>query len=104
MDTEIKSLYEEDKSGIQGTCHSFMVIDPECFVGIREFKHSMDDYIDSIKTSPKAEGVDEILMPGEIEDRCETEQIKNGVRLSPNTLEELNALANRIGLDPVKIG
>ncbi len=29
----IKSLYEEDKSGIQGTCHSFMALDPDCFLG-----------------------------------------------------------------------
>jgi LDH2 family malate/lactate/ureidoglycolate dehydrogenase len=98
----IKSLYEEDKTGIQGTCHSFMVIDPECFVGIKEFKRSMDEYIESIKTSPKAEGVDEILMPGEIEDRCEKEQMETGIRLSPNTLEDLNALAGRIGIDQVK--
>lgn len=97
----IKSLYEEDKSGIQGTCHSFVVIDPECFVGIREFKRSMDEYIDSIKNSPKAEGVDEILMPGEIEDRCETEQLNNGIRLNPNTLEDLNLLADGLGVDSV---
>ena len=98
----IKSLYEEDKSGIQGTCHSFIVIDPECFVGIEEFKRSMDEYIDSIKNSPNAEGVDEILMPGEIEDRCEKEQLNNGIRLSSNTLDDLSTLANGLSIDPPK--
>ena len=78
-----------------------MVIDPECFVGIREFKRSMDEYIDSIKNSPKTEGVDEILMPGEIEDRCETEQLNNGIRLNPNTLKALNLLADGLGIDSV---
>jgi hypothetical protein len=33
----IKSLYQKDESGIQGTCHSFMAIDPDCCVGWREF-------------------------------------------------------------------
>lgn len=33
----IKSLYQKDESGIQGTCHSFMTIDPDCCVGWREF-------------------------------------------------------------------
>jgi LDH2 family malate/lactate/ureidoglycolate dehydrogenase len=63
----IKSLYEEDKSGIQGTCHSFMAIDPDCFIGRLEFAQSMDQYIKDIKESSKAKGVKEILMPGEIE-------------------------------------
>lgn len=99
----IKSLYEEDKSGIQGTCHSFMVIDPECFVGRREFKRSMDEYIDSIKASPKAEGVDEILMPGEIEARCEAEQMQYGVRLNSKTVEDLNRLADQLGIGAVNV-
>jgi LDH2 family malate/lactate/ureidoglycolate dehydrogenase len=94
----IKSLYEEDKTGIQGTCHSFMAIDPDCFIGKEQFKKSMNSYIKSIKESGKAENKTEILMPGEPEYRTESERLKEGIPLSPTTVEELIVLAQSFGL------
>ena len=92
----IKSLYEEDKSGIQGTCHSFMVLDPECFIGREAFKQNMDRYIKGIKESGKAKNMEEILMPGEPELRSESERLQNGIPLPPNTVDELNSLAQSL--------
>lgn len=94
----IKSLYEEDKSGIQGTCHSFMALDPDCFIGREPFKQNMDLYIKSIKESGKAKNVEEILMPGEPEFRTESERGKEGIPLSPNTVAELFALGKSFEL------
>jgi LDH2 family malate/lactate/ureidoglycolate dehydrogenase len=95
---KIKSLYEEDKSGIQGTCHSFMALDPDCFLGREEFKHNMDTYIQSIKESAKAKGVDEILMPGEPEFQTETRLLKEGIPLATNTVTELTTLGEPLGI------
>jgi len=94
----IKSLYEEDKSGIQGTCHSFMVLDPECFIGREAFKEVMDKYIKSIKESGKAANVKEILMPGEPELRTESERLENGIPLAAATAQELEELGHALGL------
>jgi len=94
----IKSLYEKDESGIQGTCHSFMALDPDCFVGRSEFKKSMDRYIDAIKDSGAASGVKEILMPGEIEARTEERYRQEGVPITPATVQDLDKLAKRLGL------
>jgi len=94
----IKSLYEEDKSRIQGTCHSFMALDPDCFLGRQEFKKNMDLYIKSIKESAKAKGAQEILVPGEPEHRTELRFLKEGIPLSPNTEKELATLGNSLGL------
>ncbi|MBM4330617.1 MAG: Ldh family oxidoreductase [Deltaproteobacteria bacterium] len=94
----IKSLYEEDKSGIQGTCHSFMALDPDCFIGREAFKKNMDRYIDSIKESAKAKGTDEILVPGEPEYRTELKLLKEGIPLPPNTVKELTAMAESLGV------
>jgi len=94
----IKSLYEEDPSGIQGTCHSFMAVDPECFTGRENFKKEMDRYIKSIKESAKAQNVTEILMPGEPEYRTEAERLKEGIPLAPATAKELVALAESLGI------
>ncbi|UCG67084.1 MAG: Ldh family oxidoreductase [Deltaproteobacteria bacterium] len=94
----IKSLYEEDKSGIQGTCHSFMALDPDCFIGREEFKQNMDRYIKSIKESGKAKNVEEILIPGEPEFRTESKRLKEGIPLSLNTAEELTTLGKSFDL------
>ena len=92
----IKSLYEEDPSGIQGTCHSFMALDPDCFIGRDEFKKNMDAYIKSIKGSAKAKGTAEILVPGEPEHRTEVNLLKEGIPLPPNTVKELVSLAEAL--------
>lgn len=92
----IKSLYEEDPSGIQGTCHSFMALDPDCFVAREEFKKNMDAYIKSIKESAKAKGTAEILVPGEPEHRTEVRLLKEGIPLPPNTVKDLVALAETL--------
>jgi LDH2 family malate/lactate/ureidoglycolate dehydrogenase len=98
MTKYIKSLYEEDPSGIQGTCHSFMALDPDCFVGRDSFKRGMDDYIREIKESGKAAEIKEIFMPGEIESRTERERLDHGIPLSEATCQELETLADRLQL------
>jgi LDH2 family malate/lactate/ureidoglycolate dehydrogenase len=94
----IKSLYEEDKSGIQGTCHTFMALDPDCFIGREEFKKSVDAYIETIKGSAKASGAQEILVPGEPEYRTEQGFLREGIPLAPNTVKELTALGDSLGI------
>lgn len=49
----IKSLYEEDKTGIQGTCHSFMAINPDCFIGREKFKKDMVNTFRPLKRAEK---------------------------------------------------
>lgn len=95
---EIKSLYEEDETGIQGTCHSFMVIDPDCFIGRDTFKRDMDRYIKSIKESAKARNCNEIVIPGEPELRTETERLEHGIPLAPATEKELALLGESLGI------
>jgi LDH2 family malate/lactate/ureidoglycolate dehydrogenase len=94
----IKSLYEEDKTGIQGTCHSFMAIDPDCFVGREDFKKDMDRYIQTIKESRKAKDATEVLMPGEPEYRTETQYLKEGIPLASSTVNELTSLGQSLGI------
>jgi len=58
----------------------------------------MDRYIKSIKESGKARNVDEILMPGEPEFKTETQRLKDGIPLAPNTVKELTVLSQSLGL------
>ena len=100
----IKSLYEEDPSRIQGTCHSFMALDPDCFMGREEFKKNVDRYIKSIKESAKAKGAQEILVPGEPEYRTETQFLQDGIPLAPNTVKEITTLGKSLGLSLALMG
>jgi LDH2 family malate/lactate/ureidoglycolate dehydrogenase len=96
--SQIKSLYEEDETGIQGTCHAFFAIDPDCFIGRDEFKREVDRYITQIKQSAKAKNCEEIVIPGEPELRTETERLKNGIPIMPATIDELAALGESLGI------
>ena len=94
----IRSLYEDDPSGIQGTCHSFSALDPDCFIGREEFKKNMDRYIQSIKGSSRASGGEEILVPGEPEFRTEQKLLQEGIPLPPATVKELTELGTALGI------
>ena len=95
----IKSLYEVDESGIQGTCHSFMALDPDCFTGKEKFKELIDNYIDTIKASGPAEGIDEILLPGEPEAKTEKSFLAEGIPLAQTTVKDLIKLSEDLGID-----
>jgi LDH2 family malate/lactate/ureidoglycolate dehydrogenase len=75
-----------------------MALDPDCFVGREEFKKNVDAYIENIKESAKAAGTEEILVPGEPEYRMEQKFLKEGIPLAPNTVKELTALGDSLGI------
>jgi len=47
---------------------------------------------------PAADGFDEIVMPGELEERRCAERMKNGIPVPPGTVTALRAIATRLGL------
>ncbi len=100
---QIKSLYQDDETRLQGTCHSFAAIDPDCFIGRDKFKREMDEYIKSIKESAKAKNCTEILMPGEPELRTETKRLNEGIPLPSATLKELTDLGETLGIPPLSV-
>ncbi|MDK2986760.1 MAG: hypothetical protein PWQ96_2404 [Clostridia bacterium] len=74
----------------------------ENFMPIDSFKQRMDEMIRTIKDSPKAPGVDEIFLPGEIEYKCQRERLSQGIPLEQNLVKELNDLAEFLGVDKLK--
>jgi LDH2 family malate/lactate/ureidoglycolate dehydrogenase len=94
---EMKSLYE-DFSGPQRIGHVFMAIRPDLFMPLEMFKARMDTMIDRLKDSQPAEGVAEVLMPGEPEARAETERLRTGLPLTAKVLASLAAEADPLGI------
>lgn len=73
-------------------------VDISLFHDLAEFKRQVDDTIEHLKALPKADGVSDILMPGEPEERTLAERTRNGIPLPPGTVERLRVAAQRFGL------
>jgi ureidoglycolate dehydrogenase (NAD+) len=89
-----------DKPADQG--HAFIAINIGTFMPIRKFKDRMDRLIREIKTSPKADGVDQIYLPGEIEWLKREKALKEGIQLPDDVVANLVGVAEDIGLDVIK--
>lgn len=86
----------------QNIGHFFMAISIENYMSIDDFKERMDMMVRRIKESNKAAGVNRIYMPGEIEYEKNIELQKTGITLTEEVVNELNDLAERLGISEVK--
>ena len=88
-----------DFSGkVQNVGYFLGAIDISQIVPAEMFKARMDELINTIKSSPKAEGCDEIFIPGEIEIYKQKTAEVQGVDLSPVIVDELTALGEKYGV------
>lgn len=68
-------------------------IDIAAFCDPDEYRSDVDATVEAIKTLPKLDGVEEILMPGEIEDRNFAKRSKDGIPLPQGTWNNLQKFA-----------
>ena len=83
---------------IGGVGHTFMAIDLAAFGELAEFKARVDGYIDEIKGSRKAAGVQVIYVPGEIEFLKEQERRQKGIPLHINIVKDLRQISQENGV------
>lgn len=93
----VNNMYENWDTP-QNVGHMFIAIDISRFTPIELFKERMELYIQEIKNEPKAVGVDEIFIPGEIEYRLAEQRKREGIALSPTLVHELEQLGKQYGL------
>jgi len=82
----------------QDVAHTFIAFDIEWFMPLAEFKERIDAFIADIKKSKLRAGFNEILVPGELEQRRENERRKDGVKLDLTVFDELAALAKDLNV------
>lgn len=71
------------------------VIDPELLTDLNTFRSNMSKMINNIKQSKKAEGVDEIFVPGERGDKVTKANLESGeIEIEDNLLSELKKVAS----------
>ncbi|MCJ7669383.1 MAG: Ldh family oxidoreductase [Dehalococcoidia bacterium] len=93
------SVWAEECSIPSNEGHSFMVINIESLMPLEEFKERMDSLIRYIKESPKAQGVDRIYLPGEMELEREEKARKEGVVLVDPVLESLKKTTKDLNME-----
>ncbi|MFC1931347.1 Ldh family oxidoreductase [Chloroflexota bacterium] len=80
--------------------NSFLAaINISMFTDVATYKEHIDNTIDGIKALPKAEGINEIFVPGEPEERTFEERSRNGIPLPEGTINNLHGVAERFGID-----
>ena len=70
----------------------------DAFRPLATFKKEVAEFAAYLKSTPPAEGVSEVLYPGEIEHQRRQERLKNGVEIEDKTWSNLTALAEKLGL------
>ena len=70
-----------------------MGIDPGIFLPVDEFKGRVADYLDFVKSSRKADGIAEILIPGERGERHRQSCLEHGISVDDDLLEQIKRLA-----------
>ncbi|MDO5027807.1 MAG: Ldh family oxidoreductase [Bacillota bacterium] len=77
----------------------YLALDPSRFMAREDFNRLIEDYIADIKASKKAQGVDQIFLPGERSSAKEEKSKKEGIVISPGLYKEVKELADQVGLD-----
>jgi ureidoglycolate dehydrogenase (NAD+) len=75
----------------------FLVLDPARFMPGPDFAASVDVLIRDIHSGQRAEGVERIYVPGEIEQIRYHRSMADGLDLSDGVFNELNAMAELVG-------
>ncbi|MEK5269416.1 Ldh family oxidoreductase [Aeribacillus sp. FSL K6-8394] len=83
----------------QNVGHFFQLIDISRFMPVEKFKQRVDQMIEEIKSSPKAHGVDEIYLPGEIEFNNEKKRRVEGIFLTKEVYEDIKAVGEEVGVN-----
>ena len=72
----------------------------ERFLPRSEYDGWMAKYVDHIKGCPRMPGVDEILLPGEIERRRQQQREQEGIAIPDETWRQISELAAKLGVSP----
>ena len=80
--------------------HAFAAFRIEAFLPESEYREHMGAMIDGLKESERQPGVDEILIPGELESKLEADRAGRGIiPLHPTLVQGINDACGEFGLD-----
>jgi LDH2 family malate/lactate/ureidoglycolate dehydrogenase len=87
----------------QNVGHFFLAMRPDLFVPMAEYRARMETLVERVRACPKAEGFDEILLPGELEGREEQVRRRCGIPYGGSEIASLHEEAARAGVAPLSV-
>jgi LDH2 family malate/lactate/ureidoglycolate dehydrogenase len=88
----------KDMAREQNVGHLFLVFRPDLFIPLEDFEARMDHLVRTLKALPRADGFDEILMPGERESRMQARREVDGIPLPREVVAVLRREAEAVGV------
>lgn len=82
----------------RGSCLFVCCIDPGTFRPAEDYLQTVENVAARLKSQPPAEGVDEILLPGEPETRSRADRTEKGIPLPDATWDAISAVARELGV------
>lgn len=89
--------------GRSGVGHLAIALNIEAFRPFSDFSSDMERLVDAIKNVPPAPGTNEIFYPGELEARADEHHRQIGIALPSDTIAELNAGAESLGVATLEV-
>ncbi|MEI8001086.1 MAG: Ldh family oxidoreductase [Actinomycetes bacterium] len=78
----------------------FVALDPSHYGPMDAFRADVDRLVADIHASTPAEGVERVLVPGELEHHRRIDRLEHGIPLAPALVEELSRLGADTGAGP----
>ncbi len=86
-----------------GNCAMFVVISPARFAGMPHLQQEVGQLEGYVRTVPRIDGVDEIILPGDPERRTLADREANGIPLDKGNWTALTELAEKLGVPPLVV-
>lgn len=82
----------------QDVGHLLLALDPAFFGDPDRFLARVGELVDQLHRSELRPGFDEVLVPGELEHRRETDRLRDGIDVDAEVVSELRSLAEELGV------
>ncbi len=92
----IKSMYAAPEEP-SDTCHMFIVIDPDAFLGKDALEARMADMHQTIKASPMTAKGGRMLLPGELEHETMIARQRDGLPVPASLMDEIRSMVEKHG-------
>ncbi len=95
---DIGDMYE-DYTRTQRVSHLFILMNPEGWIGRDAFMEHVGVFAERVHNLPPADGVEQVILPGEIEQRRFEAAQRDGIALPFGVVEDLNTVAAEFGVN-----
>jgi uncharacterized oxidoreductase len=76
-----------------------MAVQIEDFIPLSEFEQEIERLVEWVKSSDRMPGVDEILVPGDVEQRTRQKRLREGITIEEKTWNAMAEAARELGVE-----